>query len=286
MKLISYRHRGRETWGAVVDDDVLDLAASSGSATLADFIASDGYARRDELLNQSKIVARLDEVGLLPVIPRPEKIVCVQRNYLEHHREVVAVGLDQLIVDLSLPGVTVRPIRDLSGDSHFDEVFFDNVMLPDDALIGAEGDGWKQVNAELAFERSGPERIYSSIALLEYWLQCLRESDRAATHAGTIGRFAVHLATLRRMSITVTAKLAAGESPIVEAALVKDIGTGFEQELPALLEAAIACDDALAWDEDLMATLAYLSQMAPSFSLRGGTREILRGMIARGLGLR
>lgn len=94
MKLISYRHRGRETWGAVVDDDVLDLAASSGSATLADFIASDGYARRDELLNQSKIVARLDEVGLLPVIPRPEKIVCVQRNYLEHHREVVAVGLD------------------------------------------------------------------------------------------------------------------------------------------------------------------------------------------------
>src|SRR5690606_28048153 len=65
-------------------------------------------------------------------------------------------GLSQVIVDLSLPGVTVRPIRDLTGDSHFSEVFFDDVLLADDALIGQEGDGWKQVNAELAFERSGP----------------------------------------------------------------------------------------------------------------------------------
>ena len=195
-------------------------------------------------------------------------------------------GLSQFIVDLSLPGVTVRPIRDLAGDAHFSEVFFDNVLLADDALIGQEGSGWAQVNAELAFERSGPERVYSSIVLLEHWITCLRRSPHASAHAATIGRFATHLATLRNMSIAVTAKLVNGESPLVEAALVKDIGTEFEQSIPAVIEAAIAMDPSAPVDAELLRAVAYVSQVAPTYSLRGGTREILRGMIARGLGLR
>jgi hypothetical protein len=195
-------------------------------------------------------------------------------------------GLSQFIVDLSLPGVTVRPIHDLAGDAHFSEVFFDDVLLADDALIGQEGSGWAQVNAELAFERSGPERIYSSIVLLEHWISCLRRMPGAAVHAATIGRFATHLSTLRNMSIAVTSKLVNGESPIVEAALIKDIGTEFEQSIPAILEAAIAMDPDAPVDADLYRTVAYVSQIAPTYSLRGGTREILRGMIARGLGLR
>lgn len=195
-------------------------------------------------------------------------------------------GLSQFIVDLGLPGVTVRPIRDLTGDAHFSEVLFDNVLLPDDALIGQEGSGWAQVNAELAFERSGPERVYSSIVLLEHWIACLRRSPDAPAHAATIGRFATHLATLRNMSIAVTAKLVSGESPLVEAALVKDIGTEFEQSIPAVIEAAIASDPDVPVDAELYRAVAYVSQIAPTYSLRGGTREILRGMIARGLGLR
>jgi hypothetical protein len=195
-------------------------------------------------------------------------------------------GLSQFIVDLALPGVTVRPIRDLAGDAHFSEVFFDNVLLTDDALIGHEGSGWAQVNAELAFERSGPERVYSSIVLLEHWITCLRKTPAVSAHAATIGRFATHLATLRNMSIAVTAKLVNGESPLVEAALVKDIGTEFEQSIPAVIGAAIAMDPDALVDAELYRAVAYVSQIAPTYSLRGGTREILRGMIARGLGLR
>jgi alkylation response protein AidB-like acyl-CoA dehydrogenase len=195
-------------------------------------------------------------------------------------------GLSQFIVDLKLPGVTVRPIVDLTGDAHFSEIFFDDVALGDDALVGNEGEGWKQVNAELAFERSGPERLYSSIVLLDCWLRWLRASDAAEAHLETVGRIATHLATLRQMSIALTAKLAAGGSPVVEAALVKDIGTEFEQGIPALVEAAIGADPATPPDPELMRTVAYVAAMAPTFSLRGGTREILRGMIARGLGLR
>ncbi|MDZ4143362.1 MAG: acyl-CoA dehydrogenase family protein [Hydrogenophaga sp.] len=195
-------------------------------------------------------------------------------------------GLSQFIVDLALPGVTVRPIRDLTGDAHFSEVFFDNVLLADDALIGNEGSGWAQVNAELAFERSGPERVYSSIVLLEHWITCLRNTPAVSAHAATIGRFATHLATLRNMAIAVTAKLVNGESPLVEAALVKDIGTEFEQSIPAVIGAAIAMDPDALVDAELYRAVAYVSQIAPTYSLRGGTREILRGMIARGLGLR
>jgi hypothetical protein len=195
-------------------------------------------------------------------------------------------GLSQLIVDLSLPGVTVRPIEDLSGDSHFNEVFFDDVHLADDALIGSEGTGWAQVNAELAFERSGPERIYSSVVLVDRWIAVLQKRGALAEHAATIGRFATQLATLRQMSISVTARLARGESPLVEAALVKDLGTEFEQMVPAVLEGILGANPGEALDAELLRTTVYLNQLSPTFSLRGGTREILRGMIARGLGLR
>lgn len=198
-------------------------------------------------------------------------------------------GLSQIIVDLKLPGVTIRPIRDLAGDAHFSEIFFDDVELADDALIGAEGAGWEQVTAELAFERSGPERLYSSIVLLEVWIDMLRRRSHLGVKVASVvllGRLACHLAVLREMSISITDKLSRGESPVVEAALVKDLGTELEQAVPTLIADALAATPDQDVEAPLAKTLAYVSQVAPTFSLRGGTREILRGMIARGLGLR
>lgn len=197
------------------------------------------------------------------------------------------VGLSQFIVPLDSPGVSIRPIRDLAGDEHFNEVFFEDVHLGADALIGEEGQGWAQVTAELAFERSGPERIYSSLIVFDAWLTHVRGAGRFddAT-AATAGQFAARLATLRAMSIACTARLAAGESPAVEAALVKDLGTALEQELPLAIADDLAAHPGEEVDPDLTAALQYLTLVAPSFSLRGGTREVLRGIIARGLGLR
>jgi alkylation response protein AidB-like acyl-CoA dehydrogenase len=196
-------------------------------------------------------------------------------------------GLSQFIVDLSLPGITVRPIADLAGDAHFSEVFFEDVELGEDALIGAEGAGWEQVTAELAFERSGPERLYSSAVLVDAWLAFLRSGvRRSAASVERLGRIAAHLAVLRAMSLSVTDKLARGESPSIQAALVKDLGTELEQLVPALIGDALAAIPDEPIPGALLRALAYTAQMAPSFSLRGGTREILRGIIARGLGLR
>ncbi|MFG0600372.1 acyl-CoA dehydrogenase family protein [Delftia sp. WSY_4] len=196
-------------------------------------------------------------------------------------------GLSQVIVDLSLPGVTVRPITDLSGDSHFCEVFFDNVQLPPDALIGHEGQGWEQVTAELAFERSGPERLFSSIVLFDEWLAWLRATgERSEGALRLAGRVFTELAPLRAMSVAVQDKLVRGESPIVEAALVKELGTTLEQSIPAAIADDLFAREASEVPLELLRTLNYVTEVAPSYSLRGGTRDILRGMIARGLGLR
>jgi alkylation response protein AidB-like acyl-CoA dehydrogenase len=211
-------------------------------------------------------------------------------------------GLSQLLIDMATPGITVRPIEDLTGDRHFSEVFFDDVDLPPEALVGAEGSGWAQVTAELAYERSGPERLYSSIVLFDAWLAWLRAAriDDDASLA-LAGRIVGHLATLRSMSVAVTAQVGAGASPMTEASLVKDLGTELEQFIPAALADAIATATMEAAapaaatgtvatrpevPAELLRTLAYVTQFAPTFSLRGGTREVLRGLIARGLGLR
>lgn len=194
-------------------------------------------------------------------------------------------GLSQMLVDLRAPGVCVRPIELMTGDSEFSEVSFEDVWLPAEALVGTEGNGWAQVNAELAFERAGPERIYSSAILLDLWAKSLGP-DADARDLELLGRLTARLAALRAMSVALTARLADGQSPVVEAALFKDQGTGFEQEIPALLADRIAAAPGQMADDELIGTLTFLLRLAPVFSLRGGTREILRGMIARGLGLR
>ncbi len=192
-------------------------------------------------------------------------------------------GLTQFLIDLSSPGVTIRPIVDLVGGHDFNEVFFDDVLVPDDMRVGDEGAGWKQVTAELSLERSGPERYLSSFAL---FVELVRRAGTSPddSMASLIGRLTAELWTLRQMSMSVAAKLAAGDDPSLEASVVKDLGNSFEQELPRLIQAAVTVD--LTGDEDFARMLALLLQVSPSFSLRGGTREILRGIIARGLGLR
>lgn len=194
--------------------------------------------------------------------------------------------MSQFIVDLKNDGIGVRPILDLTGRHQFNEVVFEDVVLPEEALIGAAGDGWRQVTAELALERSGPERYLSSYILLRELIRRLGDAaDEMAL--SVIGRQVAHLVTLRNLSVSVAARLEAGENPALEAALVKDLGSTFEQALPGLAQSLV--DDAPRNDSaasDYQRVLHYLVQAAPSFSLRGGTREILKAIVARGLGLR
>jgi alkylation response protein AidB-like acyl-CoA dehydrogenase len=194
-------------------------------------------------------------------------------------------GLSQFLVDLASPGITIRPIVNLAGSHDFNEVVFQDVFVPEDMRVGAEGDGWKQVTTELAFERSGPERYLSCIALVTELLRAVGAAPDPRA-ADVVGRLVTQLATLRQMSLSVAAMLQAGQNPNLEAAVVKDVGTTFEQSIPEIVHALLDLEPTIDTGTDLQQTLGYLVQRAPSFSLRGGTREVLRGIIARGLGLR
>ncbi len=194
-------------------------------------------------------------------------------------------GLSHFLVDLTLPGIKIRPIPDLTGSEHFNEVIFDDVLLAHDALIGREGEGWKQAMTELAFERSGPERFLSSIqALIELVRHFAQNSTQEV--AALVGRLTAQLVTLRNMSISVASMLEAQQDPALEAAIVKDLGGVYEQLLPESIQNLLGLELAAEGASNLNQVTAHLIRMAPAFSLRGGTREILRGIIARGLGLR
>jgi len=194
-------------------------------------------------------------------------------------------GMTQFIVDLSHSGVSVRPIYNLYGGHDFNEVVFDGFFAADDMVMGDVGMGWKLVTSELAFERSGPDRFLSTYRLLVESIRAIG-ADPDARSANEIGRFVAHLATLRRMSTSVAGMLERGAQPMVEAALVKDMGTAFEREIPETFRHLIATEPALGDGASYAELLGMTMLRAPGFTLRGGTREILRGVIARGLGLR
>ena len=194
-------------------------------------------------------------------------------------------GLSQFVVDLPTEGVAIRPILLTSGAHHFNEVIFDNVQLPATALLGAEGQGWKQVTAELAYERSGPERYLSTMPLLASIVHHQDKSAITPLLAERLGGLLSRAWALRQLSLGVAGALSRGETPDAAAALVKDLGTTFEQDVVDVIQQVIT-PGALPGDSDIRRVLAQSVMQSPGFTLRGGTNEILRGVVARSLGMR
>jgi len=190
-------------------------------------------------------------------------------------------GLSQFLVDLPHPGVYINPIITIDGGHHFNEVVFDDAVLPETALLGARGDGWHQVTRELANERSGPERILSTLPLLRAWARTrAARSDPAARLA--LGALVSRMAVLRQMSLAVASTLLSGGSPAIEAAMVKDLGTAFESDVvDAVRRFAGAEPDPDTEGFGRLLAIAVLH--TPAFTLRGGTSEILRSIVAKGV---
>ena len=191
-------------------------------------------------------------------------------------------GLSQLIVDLSAPGVSIRPIKYLTGAAHFNEVFFENVFVPDENLVGQEGNGWKQNMAELAYERSGPERILSTFPLLEELIQELKKEKDLPRLTESM-KLVAELNSLRQMSVGVAQYLEEGKDVAITAALIKDMGTKFEKYVAELTRLLVNRKPSLDSKNRIEKYLAQSILHAPGFTLRGGTTEILRGIVAKGM---
>jgi alkylation response protein AidB-like acyl-CoA dehydrogenase len=190
-------------------------------------------------------------------------------------------GFSQFIVPTDAAGVTVSPIILMDGEHHFNEVLFDDVALSDADVLGDIGDGWHQVTAELGFERSGPERILSTATMLFDVIRSLaRQGDTDGRTAAEIGDLVGRMISLRQMSVSVARALTDGRDAAARAALVKDLGTRFEQEsvdVAADLIDGVDAPDAAR----VCAMLATARVHSPLFTLRGGTNEVLRGVVAK-----
>lgn len=194
-------------------------------------------------------------------------------------------GLSQFLVDLSLPNIKIKGIEDMTGQRHFNETLFDNVILSKESLLGEEGKGWSQVVGELALERSGPERFLSHFTLLEKFIGEFRIS-LLKSGSSLVGKLIAELQTLRRMSFSVASMLQNGNSPETQAAFVKELGNRFEKMMIESLREISNIIPLYEWPTSLQNLFEDATLRIPSNSLRGGTTEIMKGIIARQLGLR
>ena len=199
-------------------------------------------------------------------------------------------GLSELLVDMRLAGITVRPLVDMTGEHHFNEVFFDGVRVPKRWLIGEKNRGWFQIAAQLDYERAGMERLLSYAPLLRDLEAHLRAAGRtrAPLVRQELARLHTELAVGRLLIYRIAWKLSQGLTPTAETALAKLYGTELEQRLvrfAAQVLGPYALLDGGA-GVPLGGRVARALLNAPALTIRGGTVEILRNIVAqRGLGL-
>lgn len=201
-------------------------------------------------------------------------------------------GISELLVPMSAPGITVRPIKDMIGESHFGELFFDEVRVARSALIGKLDHGFYQIMQQLDFERSGIERLISNAPL---W----RDAKRLAAERGLTRRdpelrdqialVEIALRAGRGLIYRVAEMLSAGRVPNYEAAVAKTFCTSLEQRLADLVSRIAGGAGTLEGGDPraLLAGRAARSLLyAPAYTIQGGTNNVLRNIIAtRGLGL-
>jgi len=192
-------------------------------------------------------------------------------------------GLSQLLIDLKSEGVEIRPIPFLDGGHHFNEVAFDDVFVPDDRLLGQEGMGWQQTGNELSYERAGPERLLSSWLLVEEFLRVHEGTELGERAESMLGWAIARFWGIRQLSLAVAQMIDRGGAPAIESALVKEMATRFEQDVIQAVTELVEDSPSQASDDLLSRLLAASILAGPSYTIRGGTNEVLIGVAAKGL---
>ena len=191
-------------------------------------------------------------------------------------------GLTQFIIDRHSEGMTVSPIPFIDGTQDFCEISFTDVFVPDSRRLGGIGAGWSQNTGELALERGGVDRWMSLMPVLENWALQLGDDDTGAVLVD-LGSIAARSWAFRGMSLSVARMVDAGLSPSVEAALIKEMATRFEQDCVATVVKHLGRTPDLYSEDPYESLLARAVLVSPSWSIRGGTNEILRTIISKGL---
>ncbi|MGE0877930.1 MAG: acyl-CoA dehydrogenase family protein [Acidimicrobiia bacterium] len=192
-------------------------------------------------------------------------------------------GLSQFLVDLKSPGLVVNPIHFLDGGHHFNEIVLTDVFVPDDMLLGEEGRGWQQNGNELSYERGGPDRLLSAWTLIEEFMR-----ENAGTELGDhatqlLGGAFARFWGIRQMSLSVARMIDDKKAPAVESAMVKEMATRFEQDCIEAVSKLVEMSPSLEAASLLEELLARSILNGPAYTIRGGTIEVLVGVVSKGL---
>lgn len=185
-------------------------------------------------------------------------------------------GLSQFLVDLDSPGLSISPIVVMTGEPHFAEVHLEDVFVPHEMVLGDIGSGWSQITAELTDERAGPERLLSTFPLLATLID---EVEGGTGNDVELGRVISRLWGVRLLSRRLHEAMDSHSLPPSEPAIVKDQGTRLERRIVELSHDLMP----EAPSPRLLDFYRRSLLASPSFTLRGGTNEILRTIIARTL---
>lgn len=205
-------------------------------------------------------------------------------------------GISEFVVDVSLPGVSISPIIDITNSEAWADVFFDGVRVPRQCLIGEENNGFYQILNQIDYERGGLERLMGNYALFDAIIRYARETRRngKALSEDTLVRhklaqLQVEFEVGRLLCYRVALVIDRGRSPNVEAAMSKTYSTTFEQHLASTAMEILGLYGQLLPDSVRvpirgLAPHSYLA--SKGYSLQAGTSEILKNIIAgRGLSL-
>lgn len=191
-------------------------------------------------------------------------------------------GLTMFVVPTDAPGVTIRPLRQITGDAEFNEVFLDGVTLDDDQRVGERGDGWRVAVTMLSFERLavGSGHLATPLDRLVSLVASNLPENNDSSLRVRLGQVASELLALRGTSERLVQEVASGRTPGPEAGLVK-----ISSVLTSLAACRLAIDVA---GPDALLTAEWGSQVSalPGVRSAGGTEEIIRNQIGeRVLGL-
>ncbi|WP_420626984.1 acyl-CoA dehydrogenase family protein [Candidatus Poriferisodalis sp.] len=192
-------------------------------------------------------------------------------------------GLSQFLIDLGSPGLEINPIPFLDGSHHFNEVTFHDVYVPDTNVVGDPGMGWHQNTTEMAYERGGPDRWLSPFSTVEQLLRETAGTPMEDTVSDLFGELAARWWSIRNLSLSVARLIDEGEAPSVESALVKEMGTRYEQEVVEKLVQLIDEEYSPESESLFERMLAQCVVTFPGNTIRGGTIEILRSVASKGL---
>jgi alkylation response protein AidB-like acyl-CoA dehydrogenase len=206
-------------------------------------------------------------------------------------------GISMLLIDMTRPGITVRPIRTIDGQHHFNEVFFDDVRVPVSCLLGAENQGWDVARSLLAFERSGIADVVATRQVLNDVAAIAAGEPRGKTSllddddfASRLARLEITLDALETYELRVMDAGARGAARAYDASILKILGSELKQKIHTLGIEALGPWGAVWPDDEAPAHpsgagrhLVVDALFFRAASIYGGANEVQRNIVAKSL---